>query len=98
MSRCRFTRQAEGDLVEICEFVAQHNPQAAAAMLELFEAKCQTLTRHPEMGRLRGELAPLLRSVLVGRYVIFYRPVPGEIQIIRILHGSRDIESEFKQR
>jgi len=28
-----------------------------------------------------------------GRYVIFYLPVPGGVQIVRLLHGARDIEA-----
>jgi toxin ParE1/3/4 len=29
----------------------------------------------------------------VGRYVIFYLPIPGGVQIVRVLHGARDIEA-----
>jgi len=34
-----------------------------------------------------------LRSLAVGRYVIFYLPIPGGVQIVRVLHGARDIEA-----
>ncbi len=47
------------------------------------------------MGRKREELAPLLRSFPVGNYVIFYRPASGGIQIIRVLHGARDVSKLF---
>jgi toxin ParE1/3/4 len=33
-----------------------------------------------------------LRSFPVGNYVIFYREVSEGIEIIRVLHGARDIE------
>jgi plasmid stabilization system protein ParE len=29
--------------------------------------------------------------VSVGVYVIFFRPMPGGVEIARILHGSRDL-------
>ena len=96
MSRCRFTLQAEQDLTELCTFIAQDNPQAASAMLVLVEAKCQLIAQHPEIGRRRDDLAASLRSFPAGSYVVFYRAAEGETQIIRILHGSRDVESEFK--
>ncbi len=48
------------------------------------------------MGRRREELAPALRSFPAGNYVIFYRPVREAIQIIRVLHGARDIETMFE--
>lgn len=37
-----------------------------------------------------------MRSFVVGRYVIFYRFSDTEVEVIRILHGSRNIEAEFE--
>jgi toxin ParE1/3/4 len=36
-----------------------------------------------------------LRSFAVGRYVIFYLTIPAGVQIVRVLHGARDIEAAF---
>jgi toxin ParE1/3/4 len=47
------------------------------------------------MGKQRSELAPLLRSFPVKNYLIFYRPIDEGIEIVRILHGSQDIETLF---
>jgi len=33
----------------------------------------------------------------VERYVIFYFAVPGGVQIVRVLHGGRDIEVSFTE-
>lgn len=49
----------------------------------------------PESGRKRPDLAPDLRSLPVGNQVIFYRPIPDGIQVIRVLHGARDIPAVF---
>ena len=38
---------------------------------------------------------PGLRSWSVGNYVIFYRQVSTGIDIVRVLHGARDIEALF---
>jgi hypothetical protein len=38
-------------------------------------------------------LAPELRSFPVGRYVVFYRPQDDGIDVVRVLHSARDIES-----
>lgn len=43
------------------------------------------------MGRSRPELGPEIRSFPVGRYVIFYLPLPKGIEVVRVLHGSRDV-------
>ena len=49
------------------------------------------------MGRCRDELAPGVRSLPFGRYVIFYLPLHDEIDVVRVLHSARDIESIFEK-
>ena len=47
------------------------------------------------MGRKRDELLPNLRSFPVGSYLIFYHPINQGIEVVRVLHGSRDIPNFF---
>jgi hypothetical protein len=47
------------------------------------------------MGRVRDELAADLRSFPFGRYVIFYEPIEDGIDVVRVLHGARDIDAVF---
>jgi toxin ParE1/3/4 len=49
------------------------------------------------MGRERPELLADLRSFPVGRYVIFYLPRPHGIEVVRVLHGARDLKPLFEQ-
>jgi toxin ParE1/3/4 len=95
MSRYRFTLQAEQDLADLTNFIAGNNPAAGVAMLDLIEERCAMLARYPEAGRTREELLPGIRSFPASSYVIFYRVAGDEVQILRVLHGSRDVESEF---
>jgi toxin ParE1/3/4 len=88
-------RQARLDLVEIGAYIAQGNPRAADHWLTLIDRKCRTLAFTPTIGRKRDELASGLRSFPIGDYVIFYRPAQGGIQVIRVLHGARDIDEFF---
>lgn len=83
---------ARVDLIEIWNYVADDSPANADRLLDLINKQCQTLARFPKMGRARSELSPSLRSFPVGNYVIFYREVSKGIEIIRVLHGARDIE------
>jgi toxin ParE1/3/4 len=96
MKRYRLTRDASNDLGEIARYIAAENPAAAQELLDRIEDRCRSLAEMPEAGRLRGELAANLRSVAVGNYVIFYRPDEDGIQVIRVLHGSRDIANLFE--
>jgi toxin ParE1/3/4 len=95
MPRVLRTSQAELDRVEIALRIARDNPAAADHLLETIDEKCRLLAQMPEMGRKRPDLAPDLRSLPVSNYVIFYRPVSGGIQVIRVLHGARDIPAFF---
>jgi toxin ParE1/3/4 len=89
------TSQANLDLTEIALRIAEENPAAADHWLDTIIEKCQLLARIPDLGRKRNDLAPDLRGLPAGNYVIFYRLVPEGIQVIRVLHGARDIPEVF---
>jgi toxin ParE1/3/4 len=46
-------------------------------------------------GRARDELAPGVRSFPFGRYVVFYVPRNDGVDVVRVLHGARDIDAGF---
>ena len=53
----------------------------------------------PGMGEQRESTNPRLDGLRVWRidgfpnHLIFYRPIEGGIEIIRVLHGARDIDA-----
>ena len=85
--------RAKTDLVEIWDYIADDSEARADAFIETVDQKFQALAARPNMGRLRDELAEDLRSFPVGRYVIFYRPLPEGVEIVRVLHGARDLDT-----
>ena len=91
MPRVLRTAQARLDLIEIWEFVARSSAARADRLTESIDAKCRLLAQFPEMGRSREELAPGVRSTLVERYVILYRPLEDGMEVLRVIHGSRDL-------
>jgi toxin ParE1/3/4 len=93
MAEIRRTPQAETDLETILEDLQQKNSAMAERYATAFHDKGQMLAQFPEIGRARPEIAPKLRSTLVRPYVIFYRLEGDAVQIIRILHGKRDLRS-----
>ena len=95
MSRVIVAPQAEEDLFEIAFHIAQDNPKAAGSLLERIERICALIAASPEIGRRRKEFGPELRSFPVDRYLVFYRPVRGGVEIARVLHGARDLPSLF---
>ncbi len=87
--------EAENDIEEIWLYIAQDNPDNADNLLDEIEETSLKLARFTSMGRNRDELYPGLKSFPVGKYIIFYLPVSGGLEIVRILHGMRDIDTFF---
>ena len=91
MSVIQRTAQAEEDLIEIWTYIAQDNPHAADRVLDEIEERFLSLADNPLMGRLRPDIASELRYFVSGKYLILYRVVQGGIQIVRVVHGARDL-------
>jgi toxin ParE1/3/4 len=50
---------------------------------------------HAGRHRIRTELHPELRALLVGNYVVFYRIMQDTVAVVRVLHGARNITAEL---
>ena len=87
--------EAENDLEEIWLYIAQENPDNADKLLDEIEETSQKLAQFINMGRTRDELHPGLRSFPIGNYLIFYLPISGGLEIVRVLHGMRDLDLFF---
>jgi toxin ParE1/3/4 len=97
MSRYVLSAPAKKDLKDLTNYLLRLSVSAANNFLDIFEEKCRLLADFPEIGRSREELAPLLRSLPVDKYVIFYRLIKNGIQIERVLSGYRDFEDIFSE-
>lgn len=93
MPRVTQTVRAERDLDDIWLHIAVDNLAAADDLIDTLIARSQLIATQPQIGRSRPELLDGLRSYAVARYVIFYRPEHDGIELVRVLHGARDISS-----
>ena len=91
----RFRPEAESDLMGIGRYIAQDNPAAAARFVARLRETCMALEANPDMGRARPELLPDLRGFPVGQYVVYYRREDETVEIVRVIHGARDIDAMF---
>lgn len=96
MNQYRVSPAACADLDEIWFYIAKDNPEAADRFIRALISRFPALAAMPEMGRLREELSPNVRSFPFGRYIIFYRPMDKGVEIIRVLHGARDLPPLFE--
>jgi toxin ParE1/3/4 len=97
MTRFRLTKRAEADVAEIRRYIAKDNESAANRFVgELFDL-FQSLGRNPEIGQIRPELRPDLRSFSHGNYVVLYYSESDRAEIVGVVHGARDIEAILRQ-
>lgn len=88
------TPAATRDLEEIRGYLAADSPKLADRVLDKIETAIRKLARTPAIGHLREDLADRRhRFFLVYSYLIVYRPDPRPLQVIRVLHASRDVRS-----
>ncbi len=84
--------KAKADLIQIWDYIADDSEIRADAFIQTIDKKFHTLISEPFLGIARDEIEADLRSFPVGRYVIFYRRISEGIEIIRVLHGARDLD------
>lgn len=96
-------RPARTDLVQIAVHLSLDNEAVAARFLEAAEETFRQLLRSPQLGA-KGEFrSRYLKGIRRWRvngfenFLLFYRPVDDGIEVIRILHGARDIETLFNE-
>ena len=95
MARIVRASAAKADAREIWAYIAEENPDAADRLLDRFDKLFRLLAAQPHLGQSVEDLAPNLRFIPLGNYLVFYRPAKDGIEIVRILHGARDITAEF---
>lgn len=92
----KISATAAEDLKGIWEYVSQLNEKAATKLLKEIKNRFILLRDNPFAGRGQDRYLLGLRSFVVKGYFIFYLPLGDGIEILRVLHSSRDIEKIFE--
>ncbi len=94
---------AERDLERQAQYIAgSSGVEAAQRFYRAAEQTCRLLAGQPGIGRRISYRNPLLAETRMFRvkgftqHLIFYRPIRNGVEIIRVIHGARDIESLFE--
>jgi toxin ParE1/3/4 len=91
MRRVMRTDAADRDLDEILDYLIERSPSAAERLVAELDSRCRLLASQPLTGRSRDDLVPGMRSIVVGRYVLFFVSTDADVFIVRIIHGARNI-------
>ena len=87
------------DLIEQATYIAEDNLDASDRFLMAAEDTFNFLGTMPAIGRLSGFTHPRLVDVRqyaikgFNNFLVFYRITHDGVDILRVLHGSRDLEA-----
>jgi toxin ParE1/3/4 len=103
MARVIQRTAAKRDLIDHFVFLGENaSVDVARRFIQSSKSDFEKLAEMPEMGAQRLFRNPRFFSIRMWpvrgfeRYLIFYRPLKDGIGILRVLHGSRDIERLFR--
>lgn len=88
------SRQCDEDLLEIWLYVALDDPAAADRMIDRIERRWTQLIDQPFSGTAREDIGRDVRQLVAGSYLVLYRVGDDRIDIVRVLHGRRDLTAE----
>lgn len=88
----RILRAAQDDLAEIHRYIRRDRPGAADRFIDELLDAIESLELNPQRGALPGDerLRELEYRVLIhGNHLVFYKVLPKQVRIYRVLHGRR---------
>lgn len=87
------------DLIEYAEYLSKNSLDTALRFLDAAENTFIFVAKNPEIGalcRFSSAQVELVRFWPVkgfDKYLIFYQPLSDGIEVVRLLHGARDLET-----
>jgi toxin ParE1/3/4 len=98
MNKVIFSPEAVKDLENIWLYIAQNSLDRADDFIDTLRDFCmEDLALFPKIGRTRDCLSRDLLALPFKKYMIYYRCRSAQVEIVRVLHGSRDMGTVFNQ-
>lgn len=98
--RFRLSPETQQDIRDICGYIARDSIDAARRVREEIRDACRRLAQHPQIGHRREDLTTR-QDVLfwpVHSYLIVYRPDTQPLEVLRVLHGRRDVKRILEEQ
>ena len=83
----------EDDLADIWLSVAKDSPRAADHFLDAIAERILQVAVFPESGPRRPGIGADTRALTIGNYLILYRLAEERIEVVRVVHGARDVST-----
>jgi len=87
--KIRWTAVAADDLKSVHEYLSEHAPGRADAIINRILSSIDVLEQYPNLGR-KGRLEGTRELVITGTpFIVFYRLQENQIEILGVLHAAR---------
>ena len=98
MARVNYLPEALNDLHGIWRYVYDKSKDVVSAdrLIETIDETAAVYASNPELGIGRPEFDARLRCFPVGRYVVYYVAMDDGIEIVQVIHGSRDLSRHWR--
>ena len=90
------------DVTGIFAQIAEDRPRSALRFYDAYDAALKQIARMPEAGgrlllpELEGYDWRYVRPRRFRKYLIFYQITAATIEVVRVLHGSRDLVAALR--
>lgn len=96
--RVEWSHFARDDLDTIVRYISRDSPFYAQAFAERVLTATRRLGHFPESGRMIPEAEDrTMREIIVQAYRVMYRVEPGQVLVLAVMHGSRDLTNPLNQ-
>jgi toxin ParE1/3/4 len=98
MRNLRISAKAQAQLREISNYIAResgHRSLADAFRRRLVEKGRRLASLPGTLGTIRSDLGPDIRSTPVANYILIFRYTADTVDLLAVLHASRDVATHF---
>ena len=86
------TRRAQSDLDDIWYYIAQDNVKAADSLLDTIVESLKPALLFENYGYECSFDGQSIRKIPCGSYLVFFCYTDGGIELLRVIHGARDLQ------
>jgi toxin ParE1/3/4 len=99
MGKVVWTPTAERDLEGIFSYVGRQrrSQRAGTKVIQEIDSKAQFYAEQPFLTQARSVLGCEVRAFTVFWYVVIFRPNSDGIEVLRVIHGARDVARIFRE-
>ncbi|WP_426166249.1 type II toxin-antitoxin system RelE/ParE family toxin [Polaromonas sp. DSP2-3-2b2] len=87
--KLEWRQQAIDDLIEIVEYIAEDNLEAAQELKDEIEEKAAKLPNHPKLYKPSLRVKGMRELVARSNYIVLYRETPALVEVVNVFHARQ---------